>query len=158
MEHEFECICDDCINKPFNFLDSVIKSDFNDERNHILFIVPDSAGDVFLSTALLPSIRELFPDKKIFFSTRPHNFKILKNNPHIAYTIPFNKNYIYNVLYMQGVSDCVKFFDIIYTPTVLTQIFENYQYNGLKAHNLEFKNNAFDRDWETPCIYNTLYI
>lgn len=129
------CQCGDCVDRILDGLTARL----NKEYNHILFIVPDSAGDVFLSTALLPSIKQIFPDKKLFFSTRKHNFPILKNNKYIHELVEFSPMYYNAILQFQGIGKINGLFDVVYTPCVLTQIFPNYQYNGLKAHNLEFK-------------------
>ena len=41
--------------------------DYND-NNRLLFCVPESAGDIFLSTSLLPSLKDNYPNFDIYFA------------------------------------------------------------------------------------------
>ena len=65
--------------------------DFTD-NNRILFCVPESAGDIFLSTSLLPSVKENYPNFDIYFACKREYEDILKGNPYIykVFTVPLN--------------------------------------------------------------------
>lgn len=113
--------------------------DQDDIGNLIVFSLQGSAGDVFMSTALLPSVHELFPDLHIYFNTKPEYFDILKNNPYIYKVIPYIPELEDNFIIFEGVSQINGVCRVVYTPGIIAQRVPNYQHNGLKAHNLDFK-------------------
>ena len=55
----------------------------NDTGKKLLYIVPESAGDIFLATSLLMSMHSLYPEFKIYFACKPEYKELLKNNPYI---------------------------------------------------------------------------
>lgn len=121
--------------------------DKNDLGEAILFVVPASAGDVFLSTSLLPSIKQLFPDKNIYFSTSRQFFDILKNNTYIHKVIEYNKFHFTNVgdlssaHIIEGACNIPGIFSVVYMPCSILQFsWCVFQHNGHRTSNLEFKN------------------
>jgi hypothetical protein len=54
----------------------------------ILLAVPGGKADVLYSTALLPSLKNKFPDLNIYAATNPENFSIFAGNKNIYRTIP----------------------------------------------------------------------
>jgi hypothetical protein len=52
------------INQDLNFLASAIDSK---DKKKLLFCVPESAGDIFLATSLLESLKETYYDYDIYF-------------------------------------------------------------------------------------------
>ena len=60
------------------------------EKNKRIAIVCDGGRyETLLATTLLEGIKELYPDKKIYFITHPANFDVLKMNPFIHKKINF---------------------------------------------------------------------
>lgn len=98
-------------------------------RNRILFIVPESAGDIFLSTSLLPSVKETYSEYDIYFSCKPQYSSILKNNPYIKSIIPF-ESVMLNQLYMEGCGTWDGFFTISIFVPISAQAVLNYLNNG----------------------------
>jgi glycosyltransferase involved in cell wall biosynthesis len=103
--------------------------DKNDKGKRILFVMPESAGDVFLSTSLLPSIKKLYPDFNIYFATKPEYLNILEGNPLIHKTIVFSP-FMENLLTMEGHSTYEGYFNLAYLPHFGTQKLFDYQHNG----------------------------
>lgn len=104
----------------------------------LLFVMPEGAGDVFLCTSLLRSLREMYPEYKIFFATNPNFFDILKDNKNIDYIIEY-KPEMDNLLFMEGAGDHKGYFDICFIPHVQTQRFLTYIHNGLDKIAFDFK-------------------
>jgi len=74
--------------------------DKDDKGRRILFVMPQSAGDVFMSTSLLPSIKKLYPDYNIYFATKQEYLDILDCNPFIHKKLIFN-SFMENLLTME---------------------------------------------------------
>lgn len=91
--------------------------------------MPESAGDVFLCTSLLKSLRETYPEYKIFFATKEPYFSILKENEFIDHVIKYSQE-MDNVLFMEGVDKHPGYFDICLSPYFPTQRIMSYSHNG----------------------------
>ena len=102
--------------------------DKNDEGKRIVYVMPESSVDVFLSTSLLKSVKEKYPDYNLYFATKPEYFHILQGNPYIYKTIPYNEQFD-STLYLEGVGDNKGFFEIAFTPHITTQRVNNYIHN-----------------------------
>ena len=110
---------------PAEYLSSLV--DTPDNFN-ILFTMPRSNGDVFISTAvidgLMKEVRQNQPDAKLYFATSPQYFPILKNNPNIYKCVEYK-----NFMMMPEVSEEV--FDLVQTPDTATQYqFSNWVKRG----------------------------
>jgi len=103
--------------------------DPNDKGKRILFIMPESIGDVFLSTALLESIKETYPNHNLYFATKKENFSILKGNPFIHRIIEYIPQ-MDNLLWLEGRGDHNGYFEIAFLPYIGTQKILNYIHNG----------------------------
>jgi glycosyltransferase involved in cell wall biosynthesis len=103
--------------------------DKEDKGRRILFAIPQSAGDVFLCTSLLPSIKKIYPNHNIYFSTKPEFFEILDCNPYIHKKIVFSP-FMENILTMEGHAGGEGYFDIAFIPHIGTQKIFDYQHNG----------------------------
>jgi len=119
--------------------DIIDNVDPDDVGQAILFVIPESAGDVFFATSLLRSVKEVFPDKNIYFSTKPEYVDILKGNKYIYKVLDYHQFLFKGFLILQGFGDVPSIFSVVYTPTAICQGFPNYHHNGLKDTNLEFK-------------------
>jgi hypothetical protein len=95
----------------------------------LLFVMPESAGDVFLCTALLRSLRETYPNYKLYFATKPQFKDILKGNPYIDGVIEYDQS-MDNLVLMEGIGDHAGYFDICFLPHAATQRFLTYMHNG----------------------------
>ena len=106
--------------------------DYND-NNRLLFCVPESAGDIFLSTSLLPSLKDNYPKFDIYFACKSQYKDILKDNPYVYKVIDYLQ-VMENALLMEGVGDWNGLFDISLMPTALTQRYINYHHNGIDVN------------------------
>ena len=111
----------------------------DDKGRRILFVMPESAGDVFMSTSLLPSIKKLYPDHNIYFATKQEYLEILDFNPFIYKKIVFNQ-FMENLLTMEGHAGGEGYFDIAFLPHIGTQKIFDYQHNGKDKIEFNTKN------------------
>lgn len=116
--------------------------DKNDQKR-VLVILPESIGDVFLSTSLLGSIRKRYPKPEwtIYFATKPENFEILDGNTNIDKVIPY-VNEMDSLTWCEGIAGHKGFFDIAYPLHCGTQRFLNYLHNGVDTLDVELKDSS----------------
>ncbi len=115
-------------------------SDFldNDEGKRIAFVMPESAGDVFMSTSLLCRIKNLYPDHNIYFFTKPQFFSLLDGNPYVHKVIPYSES-CEQLLFLEGAGPHKGFFEVAYLPHIGTQRQLNYLHNGKDKIELDLK-------------------
>ncbi|MAG59552.1 hypothetical protein CMO96_02055, partial [Candidatus Woesebacteria bacterium] len=103
--------------------------DKDDEGKRILYAMPQSIGDVYLSTSILPNIKKLYPDYNLYFATQPKYYSILDGNPHVHKVIPYFKE-LENLTLLEGRGDHKGYFEIAFLPFIGTQRVLNYMHNG----------------------------
>lgn len=109
---------------------NIIKNQINiNNKKKLLFIVPESAGDIFLATSLLKSLRNTYYEYEIYFACKEQYKDILVNNPYITKCIDYYP-VMDNQIYMEGTAEWKGLFDISILATVLTQRVINYLNNG----------------------------
>lgn len=116
--------------------------DKDDEGKRILFCMPESGGDIFLCTSLLPSIKRLYPDWNIYFACKPQFFEILDGNPFIHKKLVFHP-FMENLISMEGHKGHNGYFNIVFLPNIGTQKILDYLHNGIDKIELNlFSQNA----------------
>lgn len=110
---------------PIEHLQSLIDTP---EDYNIVYTMPMSTGDVFISTAvidgLMKQVREKQPNAKLYFATQPQYFSVLEDNPNIHKVVAFNQA-------MLTVDMLEEVFDLVLTPNVATQYtFSNWVRRG----------------------------
>jgi len=113
-------------NKQIDFAELLDK---DDEGKRILYVMPESIGDVYMSTALFKNIKNLYPDYNLYVATKPEYHQILEGNPYIHKTIPFVEQ-MNNILWLEGQGEHNGYFEVAYLPHVGTQKIFDYQHNG----------------------------
>lgn len=114
----------------------------DDIGRRLAIILPQSIGDVFMSTALLPEIRANYPDYNIYYITKPQYFEILEGNEYIHKVIPYTPECA-DALHLEGYSnrtdraDHNGYFDIAMLLNVQTQRITNYTRNGIDKLGIE---------------------
>ncbi len=103
--------------------------DTNDSGRRILYVMPESLGDVFLSTSLFRSIKELYPEYNLYVATKPENFPMLEGNPHVFRVLPYMPQ-MDSQLWLIGQGGHKGFFEIAFLPFVITQRHLTYLQNG----------------------------
>tara|TARA_B110001454_G_scaffold171780_1_gene162675 strand:- start:160 stop:1662 length:1503 start_codon:yes stop_codon:yes gene_type:complete len=103
--------------------------DKDDEGKRIAFVLPESAGDVFMATALLGRIKKLYPDHNLYFFTKPAFLGILDGNPHVHKALPYSES-CEQLLFLEGAGKHGGFFEVAYLPHIGTQRHLNYLHNA----------------------------
>ena len=103
--------------------------DSQQDKIKILFIVPESAGDIFLSTSLLSSLHDMYSPCDVYFACKKEFFDILENNSYIYKKIEYLP-IMENQTTMEGTGNWPGIFDISIIVTILTQRLSNYLNNG----------------------------
>jgi len=117
-------------NQQINYQINIINNQIIDPKaNKLLLIIPESAGDIFLFTSLLDSLRSTYKDYHIYVGCKASFMPILKYNPNIDKIIEYLPVMDTQIL-MEGTGKWKGLFDISIMVTVLTQRFINYLNNG----------------------------
>jgi ADP-heptose:LPS heptosyltransferase/glycosyltransferase involved in cell wall biosynthesis len=94
---------------------SLLKDRFKVEgKKTLIYTMPMSAGDVYISTAVVDSLRKKYPEHCIFFATGEKYKDILLGNPDIDQVIPWEN-------WMQNVPLVERVFDEVFTPNLSIQ-------------------------------------
>lgn len=112
--------------------------DSDDKGKRILYVIPEDEKDVFLSTAIFPSIKETYKNHNLYVATKPENFEILISNPNIHKVI----NYIPemdNIFWLEGKGSHEGYFDIAFLPHISAKRSIDYIHNGHTKLQLELK-------------------
>jgi glycosyltransferase involved in cell wall biosynthesis len=107
------------------FEDLLIK----DDKGRVLFVIPESAGDIFLSTALFQSVKERYPDWSFYVATKPQFRDIVEGNPYVTKWLEYNPM-MDNIVWLEGNSNHNGYFDVAYLLHGPTQRFITYYHNG----------------------------
>lgn len=103
--------------------------DEEDKGKRIVYVMPSSSIDVFISTSLFKSIKDKYPDYNLYIATVPDNFPILAGNEYVHKVIPYNQQFD-NALYLEGIGDHEGYFEIAFTPHITTQRANSYVHNA----------------------------
>jgi hypothetical protein len=112
--------------------------DKDDEGKRILLVMPQSAGDVFWCSSLLPSIKKTYPEYNIYFATKKEYMEILDGNQYVHKVIEYNP-IMDNLLWSEGYGSHKGYFDITFLPYIGTQKILNYLHNGKDRLAFEIK-------------------
>lgn len=103
--------------------------DKDDDGKRLLYVMPESIGDVFLSTSLFKSIKEQYPNYNLYVSTKPEYFEVLEANPYIHKVIQYISQ-MDSLPWLEGIGSHKGFFEIAFLPYSQTQRFLTYLHNG----------------------------
>jgi hypothetical protein len=103
--------------------------DKNDSGKRVIYVIPESEEDVFLSTSLFKSIKESYPDHNLYVATKPEYFEILNGNPYIHKVLQYIPQ-MDNILWLEGQGDHKGFFEIAFLPYIGSQRILDYLHNG----------------------------
>jgi len=103
--------------------------DKDDKGKRLLYVMPESIGDIFMSTALFKNIKNQYPEYNIYVATKSEYFEILEGNPYIHKVIQYYPQ-MDQILWLEGQGDHNGYFEIAFLPHVGTQRFLDYIHNG----------------------------
>ena len=110
-----------------NYIEKEVEED---SSKKILFAMPQSAGDAFLSTSLFRSMQDTYPEYNIYVATRLEYTSLLEDNPYV-YKVLLWQDCMAAQAIMMGSSEWKGFFNVFFTPCTVTQTeYMNYIRNG----------------------------
>ncbi len=112
--------------------------DKEDKGKRILYVIPESERDVFMSTSLFKSIKDTYPEYNLYVATKPTYFDLLEGNPYVHKIIPYFPQ-MDNLLWLEGQGDHEGFFEIALLPHICTQRMINHLHNGKDKINFKVK-------------------
>jgi ADP-heptose:LPS heptosyltransferase/glycosyltransferase involved in cell wall biosynthesis len=101
-----------------------------DDKFRILYCMPQTAGDVLLSTAIVKALKEKHPEASIYFATEKRYFPILKGNPNITKLFEYN-DALLNYRASEPFGPQRGFVDLCYCPFIVTQRIPHWIHGGL---------------------------
>jgi hypothetical protein len=113
-------------NNPVNFEDFLDK---NDGGKRLLYVMPESIGDIYLSTSLFKNIKKQYPNYNLYVATKPEYFEILQGNPYIHRIIEYIPQ-MDQLLWLEGIGNHQGLFEIAFLPHLGTQRMLDYLHNG----------------------------
>jgi len=103
--------------------------DKDDKGKRILYVVPESAGDVYMATSLFDNLKKAYPKYNLYVATHPQYFDILDGNPHVHKVIPYFQS-MDNLLQMEGYGDHEGYFEVALLPHINVQRQLTYTHNA----------------------------
>ena len=91
--------------------------------------MPESIGDIYMSTALFDNIKKQYPEYNLYVAVKPEYFDILKGNPSIHKVIQYISQ-MDQLLWLEGMGDHKGYFEIAFLPFIGTQRILDYIHNG----------------------------
>jgi len=122
-------------NKKIEFEDLLDK---DDKGKRILYVMPESIGDIYMSTALFENIKKQYPEYNLYVSVKPEYFEILQGNPYIHKLLQYTPQ-MDQLLWLEGAGDHSGYFEIAFLPFAGTQRFLDYVHNGKTKIQFEIK-------------------
>lgn len=113
-------------NNKASFEDGLDKDDFG---RRVLYVIPESIGDIYMSTAVFESIKRQYPNYNLYIAVKPEYRDILIANPHVHKVIDYTPQ-MDQLLWLEGLGKHKGFFEIAFLPYIGTQRIFNYQHNG----------------------------
>ena len=122
-------------NKKIEFEDLLDK---DDKGKRLLYVMPESIGDIYMSTALFENIKKQYPEHNLYVSVKPEYFEILQGNPYIHKLLQYTPQ-MDQLLWLEGAGDHNGYFEIAFLPYGGTQRFLDYVHNGKTKIQFEIK-------------------
>ena len=122
-------------NKKIEFEDLLDKAD---KGKRLLYVMPESIGDIYMSTALFENIKKQYPEHNLYVSVKPEYFEILQGNPYIHKLLQYTPQ-MDQLLWLEGAGDHNGYFEIAFLPYGGTQRFLDYVHNGKTKIQFEIK-------------------
>lgn len=107
-------------------------------EKRLAVVLPRSGGDVLMANSLMENLQDLYPDKKIFFVTKPEFYDLVNDNPFVYKVIPYSEQFE-NLNILEGQGSHEGFFDIAFLPHCMTQKTYSYIHNGKDKNTFELR-------------------
>lgn len=125
----------------------------SDGRFKILYAMPETAGDVFISTGIFAALKEKFADKdpQLYVATKKEFFDILEGCPNIDGVIEYHDSmYQYRAHETWGPQKNA--FDVVYCPFIVTQLVPHWIHGGHGEYLGDVYADMCNVDYDEPFI------
>jgi ADP-heptose:LPS heptosyltransferase/glycosyltransferase involved in cell wall biosynthesis len=95
----------------------------------ILYVIPETNGDVFISTGVINGIAKKWPDAQIYVATQKEYFDILKGNPNVKKVVEYHES-MFNYRIFETWGPQKNPFEIVFAPSIVTQKIPHWIHNG----------------------------
>jgi ADP-heptose:LPS heptosyltransferase len=112
-----------------NPLEQIAEEMNPDDKFRIMYCMPQTAGDVLLSTAVIKALKEKYPEATIYFATEKRYFPILKDNPVISKVFEYDDNLL-NYRSAEPFGPARGFVDLCFCPFIVTQRIPHWIHGG----------------------------
>ena len=104
----------------------------------IAYVMPEHGEDVLMSTSVLKSLKEVYPEHDIYFFTKSEYFGLIDDCPY-CYKVCDFRDEMDDCFYFEGRANHDSYFDIAFLPWLETKRVLNYTHNGKDKIELELK-------------------
>jgi glycosyltransferase involved in cell wall biosynthesis len=104
--------------------------DKDDGDKRILYVIPESAGDVYMATSLFPNLKKQYPNYNLYVATKMQYAAIIEGNPHVHKVIPYIPK-MDSIHYLEGGQGHKGLFEVALLSHVNAQRVSCYTHNGL---------------------------
>ena len=96
----------------------------------ILYAIPETFGDVFVSTGVINALKKQHPKASIYVATQEKHWPILKDNPDVHKCIPYEEAMLNYRTFEKWGPAGDNLFDIVFNPYIVTQKIPHWIHNG----------------------------
>jgi glycosyltransferase involved in cell wall biosynthesis len=100
-----------------------------DDGKRIAFVMPENEEDVIISSALLPSIKQEYPDHNIYYFTKPQYFDLISSNKFVHKIFNYCDK-MDDPYFFEGRGNQKKYFEFAYIPYLETRKYLNFTKNN----------------------------
>jgi glycosyltransferase involved in cell wall biosynthesis/ADP-heptose:LPS heptosyltransferase len=115
--------------KAANPLEHIMESMDSHDKLRILYCMPQTAGDLLVSTAILDKLKEVHPEASIYVATEKRYFGVLKDNPNVKGMVEFN-GVLDNYRASEPFALSKGFVDFCFNPYIVTQRLPHWIHGG----------------------------
>jgi glycosyltransferase involved in cell wall biosynthesis len=115
--------------KSANPIEQIIASMDESDKFRILYCMPQTAGDVLVSTAVIDKLKEKYSDASIYVATEKRYFGILKGNPNVHGIVEYN-GALENYRASEPFGPSAGFVDLCFCPYIVTQRIPHWIHGG----------------------------
>jgi len=108
------------------------------DKGRVLVVMPESAGDIYLTSSLFESIKKRYPEYALYVSTKSQFKSVLDGNPYVDKWIEYSP-IMDNLIWLEGRGEHKGYFNVAYLPHVQTQKILTYLHNGEDKIDFEIK-------------------
>jgi len=108
---------------------SNLETQMKQDVKRILYCMPETNGDIFISTGVIDSLHKKFPNALIYFATQPQYFDILKEHPYITAVVEYHESML-NYRSFETWGPQKNPFDMVFCPFIVTQRIPHWIHGG----------------------------